>query len=145
MDPDQIIAQLQAGNFGQAPGASTTPVANVYLGRTGGVDSKFDGKAVANDGVASDRIENQDPRDDVADTDTASARIYSWDDATLKKWEKLLLDNGIIEPGSYNYEDLVSAWQKAVEGASNLYAAGKNVTPQEYVDTYVGSKFSGGG
>lgn len=172
MDPDEVLARLQNGDFGQAGGGSSTaPTAMVYLGQFAGPDR---GPAMHADdlggaspgytpatkkGVSQGRgpLSHFDPNDApwdeqrtkqtgdrATDADSAAAAIYGWTDERLKKWEKLLLANGLIKPGEYNYEDLVSAWQSAVKGASNLYTAGKKVTPEQYIDVYVGSNGVGG-
>lgn len=45
--------------------------------------------------------------DRISDADSASNMIYSWSAKERKKWEETLLDAGLIEPGNYNFADLV--------------------------------------
>lgn len=82
--------------------------------------------------------------DQIVDTDTASAQIYSWNSKKIKAWEKLLVDNGLLKPGDYSFGDLVQMWQGAVEESSKFQAAGKKVTPQDYVRMYAGMNGIGG-
>lgn len=158
MDPDEIIARLQSGEFRAAPAASAAATAMVYLGEYPGPDR---GPAMHADSLSgpSDRgpAAHYEPRPPIwaeqrtkptgpreADVDTAAFQINGWSEARIKRWEKILLDNGIIEPGQYNWETLKKAWADAVAGAAELYAAGKKVTPEQYVELYVGSKGIGG-
>ncbi len=84
------------------------------------------------------------PSDNVQDADTAANQPYGWDAKTRKKWEQLLLDEGLIQPGQYNFSDLVQLWQGAVQESAKFYAAGKKITPQAYVRNFLGSNGVGG-
>jgi hypothetical protein len=60
--------------------------------------------------------------------------IYRMSPRERQKWADLLVANGIIEEGNFNFEDLVGAWAAATEGAANLYSiGGHKVTPTGYV------------
>ena len=144
--PDEIIAALKSGGFGGAAPTSTAPVARVYLGSNDDeFSSPFANKQVGDQGDLTDRLPpNHKATDNAPDVDTAANTIFGWSEKRLEAWEQTLLGSGLIEPGQYNYEDLVQKWQGAVEGASKLYAAGKKVTPQKYIEMYVGSRGIGG-
>lgn len=82
--------------------------------------------------------------DNLASLDDANAQIYSWNDKQVKSWADLLVKNGVLKPGDYNFADLVQMWQGAVEESGKFYAAGKKITPQKYVEMYAGAYGRGG-
>lgn len=78
--------------------------------------------------------------DRIFSVDDAVMQAYSWRDKQFDSWAKLLVDEGILRPGKYNREMLIAEWAKAVMGSSSALAAGKKVTPQDYVRIYSGLK-----
>lgn len=75
-------------------------------------------------------------KDSTLPLDEATSQIRKWDSMTLRRWEKKLLDNGIIKPGEYTYETLVTKWQDYTTSAAQEYTLGhKKVTPWDMVDT----------
>ena len=44
--------------------------------------------------------------DNLVPLDQAAAQIYSWDDKKIKAWANLLISQGLLKPGDYNFSDL---------------------------------------
>lgn len=68
----------------------------------------------------------------------AVADFYNWPDSERQAWGQRLYKLGVLKDPN-DYQGMMSAWQDAVQQASNFYTvAGKRVTPWQVVDLMAG-------
>ena len=117
----------KSGGFG----TSSSAVGQVYLGQ----------ETVSGNYQAKPRV-----TDKVVPVFDAQQSFYSWNDATMKSWQKSLAANGFKT-------DLITAksiWDLSVQGASDWYSGSgrkQKITPQDYLTFYgknQGSQQAGG-
>lgn len=117
----------------QYPGQGVTAAENkayqVYLG-----DTKLPSSSSYNEQVPHAAGANTQP--DTTTLDDANTRIY--DMGTYKKFEQYLLSKGLIKPGQYTVNDVVSTWQDAVQQSALFLSRGTKMTPYQYVDMNAG-------
>lgn len=138
MDEDLLAGLFNAAALG-GPNPSVGPSgAAVYLGTRSNPASRFTGKEVPLGERKTTHLSVPASVDDIRDVDSAYAEFDRWyaeDQGKLRDWATLMESRGILEPGSYSYEDLRQKWLEAVDGAARIYGnTQKKITPSQYVD-----------
>jgi len=76
---------------------------------------------------------------DLLYADDAVGSFYTWDDAERKRFGDRLVELGLADAAdAYKLATQKAAWTDAVDVAANFYAAGKNVTPWQALDSNAG-------
>lgn len=125
--PKPSALEILMGNAGSS-GTSSSAVGQVYLGE----------ETVAGNYQAAPRV-----TDKVVSVFDAQQSFYSWNDATIKSWQKSLASNGFKT-------DLITAksiWDLSVQGASDWFSGSgrtKKITPQDYLTFYGKNQGDGG-
>lgn len=137
-DPSLLEGLFSAAALG-GPNPSVGPSgASVYLGTRSNPPGRFTGKQVPLGEKKTTTLSLPQSVDDIRDTDSAYAEFDRWyaeDQGKLRDWATLMESRGILEPGSYSYEDLRQKWLEAVDGAARIYGnTQKKITPHQYVD-----------
>jgi hypothetical protein len=133
-------ASALGGNFltgGKGPVVYWGPQASVVHQNTSGRDSSSQEEGDARLG-----IKNR-PQDSTKDLQGAVNDWYTWSDAERSAFGQRLYKLGLVNNPN-DYGQLFSAWQGAVQEASNFYmAAGRKVTPWQAIDLMANT--AGGG
>ena len=138
---NQAIAGAQSGSSLASPsvtaaGLTSSPdplLSPVYLPRSrpNPNTSRFEGKPVpgAEGGLDIRSVTDETTVGDAYD------EFHRMSSAARKAFAQKLERAGLLEPGSYTYQDLAAAWRSYVDYAAEMYAAtGKKVSPQQMVN-----------